>query len=94
MPGVVRHDHLDHHIAREGLALDLLHRAGFRDLGHRFHRDLDVEDHILQMAVRHELLDGGLDGVFITGIGMDNIPLRVISHFLRPLSRRTRRAET
>ena len=80
MPGVVGHNHLDEHVPGEHLPLHLLGSAGFADLSDRLQRDLDVHDHLLQAAVGDEFLNGGLDGVFIAGVGVDHVPLRVIGH--------------
>ena len=92
MPGVVRHDHLDEHVAREDLAFDFLRLARVGHFRDGLQRDLDVEDHVLQMTVGDELLDGRLDCVFIAGVSMRDIPLSIISHDCSPVSPRDRSA--
>ena len=42
-------------------------------------------DHVLQVAVFNVLFNGGLYGVFITGVCVDHIPLCGVSHGRRPL---------
>ena len=78
MPGVVRHDHLNEHIAGEHLALDFLGGAGLGDLRHGLQGNLDPQDLILHVAPGDELFNAGLNGIFIPGIGMDDIPLRAV----------------
>ena len=80
MPGVIRHDHFDKHITGEHLALDFFRLAGLADLFYGLHGDLHSQDHILHAPSVDEFLNAGLNGVFITGIGMDHIPLRVFRH--------------
>ena len=80
MPCIVRHDHLDQHIAGEYLPLDFLRLAGLGDLFHGLHGDLHLQDHILHAAAIDELFNAGFNGIFITGIGMNHIPLRVFRH--------------
>ena len=81
---LVGHDHLHQHIAGEDLALHLFGPV-VRDLGDGLQGDADLVDQILKTAVLHVLLNGGLHGIFIAGIGVDHIPLRAVSH-IRHLS--------
>ena len=60
------------------LPLHFLGGAGLGDLGHGLHGNLHAENLILHAAAGNELLDAGLDGVLIAGIGMNHIPLRAV----------------
>ena len=78
MPSLVRHDHLNQHIAGKDLPLHILGGAGVSDLGHSLHGNLHPEDLILHAPAGDKFLNTGLDGVFVAGIGMDHIPLRAV----------------
>ena len=84
MPSVIAVDHLDQHIAGVDLTVVSLAHAGFGDLGDGLQGNGDSQDLILQLTRLNGLLDGGLYGVFITGIGMDDIPFCSLCHNLLP----------
>ena len=84
MPGVVTVNHLHQHVAGVDLAVIGLAGAGLGDLGNGLQRNGDGENLILQRAGLHGLLDGGLYSVFITGIGMHNIPFCSLCHNFVP----------
>ena len=79
MPRVAGHHHLHQHVAGEDLALHGFW-AVIRDLGDRLQGDADLLNQVAQAAVLHGLLDTGGHGVLIAGIGMNHIPLRIVSH--------------
>ena len=83
IPGVVRHDHLHQHIAGEDLAVIGL-RTLFRDFGHGFHGDGDLLDDVLQLTGLDRFFNGRHNGIFITGIGMHNIPFCCFCHTACP----------
>ena len=84
MPGVIAVKHLDQDIAGIDLTLVGLAHAGLGDLCNSLHRDGDGQDLVMQGAGLDGLLDGGLYSIFVTGVGMDNIPLCSFCHSALP----------
>ena len=80
MPGVVAVDHLHQHIAGVDLPVEGLAHAGLGDLGDGLQGDGDGQNHVVQASGFDGFLDGSLDSVLITGIGMHNIPLCSFCH--------------
>ncbi len=80
MPGIVAVDHFYQHVTGIDLAVVGLAGTGFGDLGDGFQGDRHGQDHIMQAAGFHSLLDGSLNGVLVTGVGMHYIPLCSFCH--------------
>ena len=82
MPALIRHHHLHEHIARENLCFYFFFDALFVDRVGNFHRNLDIEDQVTEPAVLHDTLDTALNLVFVTGIGVCNIPSGTEIHLI------------
>ena len=79
VPALVRHYHLDEHIAGEDLAFIGL-VAGVGVLGDGLERNIDLLDEVLHFAVFGRLHNGGSHGVLIAGVCVDHIPLCFFRH--------------
>ena len=85
VPGVVGVDHLDQDVTGVNLAVVGLADAGLSDLSDGLHGNGDGQDLIVEAAAFDSLLNGGFHGIFITGVGMQNIPSCSFSHGSLPL---------
>ena len=71
--------HFDQDISGKNLALHFLGTI-IRNFCNCLHRNADLLNEIMEVPVFDILLNGGLYGVFIAGVGVDNIPLCALRH--------------
>ena len=81
-PGGVRQVHADQDVAGDADAVDDL-ALGVLDLDDLFHGHLDFEDVIFHVQGLDAGLKVGLHAVFVTGVGVDDVPVTFLAAQLR-----------
>ncbi|BCW49377.1 hypothetical protein StoSoilB13_17190 [Arthrobacter sp. StoSoilB13] len=77
-PGSVGQVHADQDVTGDADAVDYL-ALRVLDLDDFFHRDLDFEDVIFHVQRLDAGLEVGLHAVFVTGVGVDDVPVTLLA---------------
>src|SRR5450759_4470301 len=87
VPGVVRHFHLDQHVAREEFALGNVFLTAFH-LDDFFHRHQNLAELVLHAGARDAIEQRALHSFLKAGVSMHHVPF-LAHQSLRPIIRRT-----